>query len=126
MADKGKWKGSDGIKGVGFPEMQYLHEFAMKANFYFNDTCYLVGSAIDSKDRRDIDVRMILDDDVVDAMTQDRNGSNNMLTMSKWGVLCQAFSALGKQMTELPIDFQIQTLTKCQEYNDKVRIPLGI
>jgi hypothetical protein len=45
----------------------------------------------------------------------------------KWTALCLAFAELGKKMTGLPIDFQIQQQTYANEHNKgKSRSALGI
>lgn len=49
-------------------------------------------------------------------------GPNN----GKWVALCMAFSALGKEMTGLPIDFQIQRRTDAnKKYPKQPRFALG-
>jgi len=92
--------------GVGMPASLLLDEFGSQVWSAFGTPAYLVGSALRSKTWRDVDVRVILDDAEWAAMglgspaDTHRNG--------KWVALCLAFSALGKAMTGLPIDFQIQ------------------
>lgn len=95
--------------GVGMPQALLLEEFGSQVWHAFGDAPYLVGSALNGKVYRDVDVRLILDDEVYavmglgDPKFPHHNG--------KWVALCLAFSALGKQMTGLPIDFQIQQQT---------------
>ncbi len=63
---------------------------------------------MERKDWRDVDVRLILDDDDF----YRRFGSNRSAeTNKKLAAITLAFAALGKQMTGLPIDFQIQTMS---------------
>lgn len=98
----GKW-------GVGMPASLYLNEFGSQVWAAFGSPPYLVGSVLRTVKWRDVDVRLILDDDEYEAMGlgdpnyQQRNG--------KWVSLCMAYSALGRHMTGLPIDFQIQQQT---------------
>lgn len=96
--------------GVGMPFSLKLHEFGSKIWDAFGDPPYHVGSSLrDKTGWRDVDVRVILDDEVYEAMgfgdpkRPQQNG--------KWVAYCLAFSALGAEMTGLPIDFQIQQRT---------------
>lgn len=95
--------------GVGMPAALLLEEFGNQVWHAFGTPPYLVGSALAGKVWRDVDIRLILDDETYAALGlgdpkfPHHNG--------KWAALCLAFSALGKQMTGLPIDFQIQEQT---------------
>ena len=110
--------------GVGMPAALMLDEFGSQVYSAFGSPPYLVGSALDGKQWRDVDVRLILSDEDWDAMglgdprDTHRNG--------KWVALCLAFAALGKQMTGLPIDFQIQRQTEANAEFNKPRSALGI
>lgn len=95
--------------GVGMPNTIWLNDFGSKVWDAFGGPPYLVGSALTEKVWRDVDIRMILKDEDYAAMglgDPARSHDNE-----KWLALCLAFSALGKQMTGLPIDFQIQQQT---------------
>ncbi len=71
---------------------------------YFGHVPYHVGSSLHSKDWRDVDVRLILPDEEFAALF----GANaSAETNPKLGAITLAFAALGKEMTGLPIDFQI-------------------
>lgn len=90
---------------TGMPAGIWLTKFGTIVADYFGDVPYHVGSSLDRKDWRDVDVRLILDDEDFDR----RFGSNrNAETNKKLAAITLAFAALGKQMTGLPIDFQIQ------------------
>lgn len=92
--------------GVGMPAELFLHEFGSQVWFFFGHPPYHVGSSLAGKQWRDVDVRLILPDNEYEAMGL---GDPTMPhTNGKWVSLCLAYSALGKQMTGLPIDFQIQ------------------
>lgn len=82
----------------------------------------LVGSAVASKAWRDVDVRLILGDDDFAAMF----GAFPPPHGGKWAALCMAFSALGKQMTGLPVDFQIQQQTDANANHQGPRHALGL
>lgn len=76
---------------------------------------YLVGSSIQRPDYRDVDVRMMLDDDKVDALPCELRYFN--LVVSLWG----------QQVTRLPIDFQIQRVSEANdEFGSRPRHALGI
>lgn len=100
--------------GVGMPAELKLHEFGSQVWFAFGEIPYQVGSSVRSKQWRDVDVRVILSDKkweeygFGDPERVHRNG--------KWCALCLAFSALGREMTGLPIDFQIQQATDADRY----------
>ena len=96
--------------GVGMPSSLLLDIFGSMVWDAFGHPPYHVGSSLKNKSGwRDVDVRMILADDEWDAMglgEPERCHQNG-----KWVSLCLAYSALGKQMTGLPIDFQLQRQT---------------
>lgn len=88
------------------PQWLWINVFGRMVNDAFGSYPYLVGSASRGKQWRDIDVRLILDDEkyeelfgMVDHPYQ-RTKKLNSLTM--------AFCELGRKLTGLPIDFQIQ------------------
>jgi hypothetical protein len=111
--------------GVGMPTLLYLEQFGSVCWDAFGRPPYLVGSCLQSKTAwRDVDVRLILDDDEYDAMF----GTDVPLERmnGKWAAFCMAFSELGRKMTGLPIDFQIQRRTQANEKFDGPRSALGI
>lgn len=83
---------------------------------------YLVGSVLHRRDHRDIDVRIMLDDDTFER-TFGGNGlwiTNGSLTFAN-----MALSALAREMTGLDIDCQFQRLSDANaEYGRKPREPL--
>lgn len=93
---------------TGMPAGIWLAKFGAIITDYFGHVAYHVGSSLERKDWRDIDVRLILPDDEFAA----RFGTNlNALGNTKLAAITLAFSALGRDMTGLPIDFQIQQQT---------------
>lgn len=80
----------------------------------FDHHPYLVGSVLYRQDWRDVDVRMILDDDEFDALPCDPM------------VLNVAFSVWGQQVTGLPIDFQFQRRTEANAEFGGGRHALGL
>lgn len=110
--------------GVGMPAWLYLQEFGSIVWSVFGQPPYLVGSAHRGKEWRDVDVRLILDDEEYDAMFGPYETPQSM--NGKWAGLCMAFASLGKQMTGLPIDFQIQRQTEANAKFDGPRSALGM
>lgn len=83
-----------------------------------DDDCgvYLVGSAGERADFRDVDVRLILPDERFDALF----GHAPEL----WGLFCYAVSRQLGADTGLPVDFQVQRQTEANEKHGP-RNPLG-
>ena len=111
--------------GVGFPADLKLQEFGSHLWAVFGKPAMHVGSSLTEKrDWRDVDVRMILADDEWEAwgLGDPKRPSDS----HKWHALCMAFSALGKEMTGLPIDFQIQQMTRANNLYDGQRAALGL
>ena len=116
--------------GVGMPHLLKLDAFGRYVFNAFGVRPCLVGSALRSKQWRDVDVRLILSSTewnelfkvplldaskfVLDAnvtihdVTAQDHYNKNTHYCEKWVALCLAWSAFGKELTGLPIDFQIQ------------------
>jgi hypothetical protein len=110
--------------GVGMPQALLLEEFGLQIWNAFGRPAYLVGSALAGKQWRDVDIRLILEDKVYEEMglgDPERTHSN-----PKWVSLCLAYSALGKSLTGLPIDFQIQQQTHANKAYDGARSAIGL
>lgn len=110
--------------GVGMPQDILLQQFGELIHDAFGEWPYLVGSALKSKQWRDVDVRLILSDEDYERFTGDAIPINPPICNRKWAALCLAFSVLGKQMTGLPIDFQIQQQTEANQLYDGPRSAL--
>lgn len=80
---------------------------------------YLVGTAgYGGAERyRDVDVRLMLDDDEFAAACP---------TRERWELLSLAIGAYLSQRSGLPVDFQLQLASVANEVHDKPRIPLGM
>ncbi|MFI7073583.1 hypothetical protein [Micromonospora sediminicola] len=98
---------------TGMPAGIWLTKFGVIVTDYFGHVPYHVGSSLDRKDWRDVDVRLILPDDEFTERFGDRNQSAE--TNPKLAAVTLAFAALGKAMTGLPIDFQIQPASHANE-----------
>lgn len=77
---------------------------------------YLVGSALTKRHPRDIDVRLIMDDETYDRLIP----TPQLRTM-----LSFAFTAYLTAATDLPIDFGIQRRTEANALYPTMRNPLG-
>lgn len=115
---------------VGMPGWLLLNVFADLVRDAFGEVPYLVGSATRRKTWRDVDVRVILADEVYDAAFPLRVGQRHPHPTpvgTSWSAVSMAFSALGRQLTGLPIDFQIQSQTQANDQpGATARIPLGM
>lgn len=108
---------------VGMPNFLKLQEFGNQIWSAFGHCPYHVGSSLIRKNWRDVDVRLILPDEEYEGLGlgNPRYPSQN----GKWVALCLAFSALGREITDLPIDFQIQQQTIANEEHDSPRSAIG-
>lgn len=82
----------------------------------FDEMPYLVGSALERVDFRDVDVRVILDDDEWHTLAEAVQVDDLNLAISLWG----------QQVTGLPIDFQVQMQTEANVNFPGRRHPIGI
>jgi len=110
--------------GVGMPAALHLDAFAREINDAFGRIPYLVGTAAQGKQWRDVDVRLILPDDEFDLLFPERRSPDS--TSGLWSLMCAALAELGRQRTGLPIDFQIQRRTEANARYSGPRIALGL
>ncbi|MGW9196073.1 hypothetical protein [Micromonospora chersina] len=103
---------------TGMPAGIWLTKFGVIVRDYFGYVPYHVGSSLDRKDWRDVDVRLILPDEEFAERFGDIFRSSE--TDPKLAAITLAFATLGQQMTGLPIDFQIQPQSHANKlYPDK-------
>lgn len=105
--------------GVGWPAEHYLYLFGEVVREVFGEIPYHVGSSVELKDGwRDVDVRVMLSEEDWAAWgLKAWTGPHPPSSMdARWQGICLAFSALGKQMTGLPIDFQLQPVEWANKY----------
>lgn len=108
-----------GVGGPGFTKLNHFGGFIKDA---YGETPYLVGSAAVGKTWRDVDVRLMLPDARFDAMF----GTFRPFGLgAMWCLLTASISALGTDMTGLPVDFQFQPVSHANERYKGVRHPLG-
>jgi hypothetical protein len=99
-------------------DFERLEEWCRNVRRIFKRPPYLVGSATQRADFRDVDLRLILADEDFDAEWSD---------VVKVRLMNRAISTWGQRETGLPIDFQIQRQTQANEQNPKgMRNPMGI
>lgn len=111
--------------GIGMPARLKLEWFGREVYDAFGSHAYLVGTAARSKTWRDVDVRVILDDEDFERQIG-KLTRPNCLNL-RWNALCLAFAARGREVTGLPIDFQIQQRSDANEqYRGEVRHALGL
>lgn len=94
----------------------------------FGSPPYLVGSALLRPDFRDIDIRLILDDEVVAAMFGVKGKLSDGAPGDVRLLLNIALSDLIAKAANppAPIDFQIQSMTEANVPEHGMRNPLGI
>jgi len=101
--------------GIGMPAALYLNQFGDLLFAAFGEVAYHVGSSLTGATWRDVDVRVMLAPEQYAAL-----GFGDPKTPHenpRWAAYVAAFSELGRRMTGLPIDFQIQeTATANAEY----------
>ena len=113
--------------GVGQPAYFKLNAFASWVDKAFGEGfgVYLVGSSALSKQWRDVDVRLILPDEDYDTLFP--TGRSPVQAHPRYALLCAAISALGKELTGLPIDFQIDRQADVNaQTKGQIRVALGL
>lgn len=117
-----------GKSGVGMPDALKLEQFgALLARAFCGGTYHAVfhvGSSLQTTAWRDVDVRVMLPDDRYEALglgDPERPHSN-----PRWVALTLALSALGREMTGLPIDCQLQQITHANANHSGGRSALGV
>ena len=108
---------------VGMPQALLLQEFGEHVFRAFGYLPYHVGSSLTDKHGwRDVDVRLIIPDAEYERMGL---GDPRLQHLNaRWVSLVLAWSAFGKTLTGLPIDFQIQQQSYANETEDHPRSAL--
>jgi hypothetical protein len=115
------------VNFIGAPEFYNLNAACLLVTEAFRNISYgvfHVGSSIERRDYRDVDVRCIMaDDDFERFFAAKRGGWSNAL----WSLICTSISSWLKERTGLPIDFQIQSMTEANtDYPNGHRNALGL
>lgn len=112
---------------VGVPEIFELAIVCDTISRAFGgDTCYLVGSATERRDFRDVDVRLIMGDKKWRTLFGDERLAGEMKLF--WSLMCIAIGEYMARRTGLRIDFQIQSMSQANgpQHGEKSRHPLGL
>jgi len=117
---------------VGAPAIFLLELACRQINEAFGNpkscaNCYLVGSAIERADWRDVDVRFIMPDEEFSALFPGVHLDNALWEYHpRWLLLTSSISKYLQQYTGLPIDFQFQPQTFANKRHDKNRHAIGM
>lgn len=112
---------------VGAPAIFALESACQDLNRAFGGFgCYLVGSAIERADWRDVDVRFILKDEEFAALFPHAGPRGNWEHDPRWILLTVSISERLSKVTGLPIDFQFQPQTHANDCHPGQRHALGM
>lgn len=117
---------SDRARWLHVSEVELLRMWGREVKRAFRgEMPYLVGSVLRRRDWRDVDVRVMLDNRVFDTLFGGRTDTDPPTILSL-RELNLAFSLWGRQVTGLPIDFQVQRVNDANAEFDGPRDPIGI
>lgn len=116
---------------LGAPEAFHLDLLCRAVNEAFENRgygCFLVGSSMERRDWRDVDVRYIMRDEEFDRMFPEIAGDaeGSWARCATWSLICGAISEWLAKRSGLPIDFQIQRMTQANEQYQGPRNALGV
>ncbi len=111
--------------GTGMPATILLEAFGSWLYAAFGETAYQVGSSVHGKTWRDVDLRIMLDDDKFNAMFPNHSAGYNQQD-ARWALICAAISELAKAQTGLPVDFQFQRTSDANRLYKGARQPLAL
>jgi hypothetical protein len=110
---------------VGAPSIFALEQACQQINDAFGGYgCYLVGSALERPDWRDIDVRYIMRDEDFAVLFPD--AGSEWEHDPRWLLLTVSIAGWLSRMTGLPIDFQLQPQTHANARHAGRRHALGL
>ena len=113
-AKKSGQRPSSYLSTVDFARLNHACQIVWEA---FGGETYLVGSTLETEVWHDVDVRTILADDEFDALFKGR--------LYFWSLTCLGIGTYLRQMTGLPIDYQIQRMTEANAKHGGIRNPIG-
>ena len=113
---------------IGAPQFFDLNNACRVVVDAFGWDLYLVGSALEKRDYRDVDLRLILDDTEFDALFPGLAGRAGAASRdAKFSLLCSAISLYLSRHSGLPVDFQFQRRTDANaEFADRPRNAVGV
>lgn len=118
------------VKGVyiGAPACFALEQACQHINRAFESYgCYVVGSALERADWRDVDVRMIMADSDFHRLFPDASPNEGSWEFDpRWLLLTVSISLWLSKMTGLPVDFQIQPQTHANNVHKGKRNAVGL
>lgn len=88
--------------------------------------CYLVGSATERVDWRDVDIVQILEDDAFAVLFPDAGPGGVFEFDLRWLILTTSISERLSRITGLPIDFKFQPQTWANEHHTGNRSAMGL
>ena len=110
---------------LGIPAFYNLNLAACVINEAFESYgTYLVGSSLERRDYRDVDVRVIMADEEYARLFPGLSG--NAQVSAFWSLLCVSISEWMAARTGLPIDFQIQKQSEANEKYKVTRNAIGL
>lgn len=113
-------------KGIytGAPACFALELACKQLNEAFDGQCYLVGSALERAGWRDIDVRLMMDDNAFGALFP--GVGEHWEFDPRWLIMTVAISKWLSDQTGLPVDFQFQPQTHANARHKGPRNALGL
>jgi hypothetical protein len=110
---------------IGAPACFALEQCCQHINEALGDFgCYLVGSALERADWRDVDVRYIMTDEQFAKLFPD--AGQHWEHNPRWLLLTVSISGWMRSVTGLPVDFQIQPQSHANERHKGQRSALGL
>lgn len=109
---------------VGAPQIFNLSHACQAIVSAFGPNVYLVGSSLERRDFRDVDVRCMLDDADFDALFP--HGGVNAVYNARLSLMNVAISGWLSERSGLPIDFQFQRRTEANDEFKGHRSALGL
>ena len=116
-------------KGIdtGAPEGFELELACQQLNQAFDGFgCYLVGSALERPDWRDIDVRLIMGDEEFDALFPGCRERHTWEFNPRWLIMTISITEWLRKRTGLPVDFQFQPQSHANDRHKGPRNALGL
>jgi len=109
---------------IGAPHYFNLNQACLALVEAFGQHIYLVGSSMERRDFRDVDVRCIIDDAEYARLFPGLSGNPSVNGL--WSLMCTSISEWLSNRTSLPVDFQIQKRSEANKEFDGPRSALGL
>ena len=114
------------VNWIGGAQYHNLTLACAALNAAFGPNTYLVGSALERRDYRDVDVRVIMADADFDRLFGP-DVVSHVAASGLWSLTCASISEWLQARTGLPIDFQIQRQTQANEqHKGRPRSAIGL